>query len=75
MIMLMVIGKKLSKFLSKRFKALVYWNEYKTNNNNKKTANVFRYFLEFYFVRVNRIFVSFFSNEDDASKKIKAKRY
>ena len=39
-------NQKLSKLLSKRFERSVYWNEYKTKNDNKNTTNEFRYFLE-----------------------------
>ena len=35
-------NKKLSKFLSKEFERLVYWNEYKTKSENKNTANEYR---------------------------------
>ena len=32
-------NKKLSKLLGKRFERSVYWNEYKTKNENKNTTN------------------------------------
>ena len=49
-------NQKLSKLLRKGLKRLVYWNEYKTNNENKYTTNEYRYFLESNFVGVNRLF-------------------
>ena len=45
---------KLSKGLSKGFERSVYWNEYKTKNENKDTKNKYRYFLESNFIGVNR---------------------
>ena len=33
----------------------MYWNEYKTKNENKNTENKYRYFLESSFVGVNRL--------------------
>ena len=33
----------------------MYWNEYKTKNENKNIANKYRYFLESSFVGVNRL--------------------
>ena len=62
----------LSKLLSKGFKRLVYWNEYKSDNKN--TTNVIRYFLESDFVGVNRLFVLVFLNQHAASKRFKAKK-
>ena len=38
-------NKKLSKLLSKRTERSVYWNEFKTKQDNKNTANKFRYFI------------------------------
>ena len=35
----------------------------------------FRFFLESNFVEVNRLFVLFYTNQDAASKRFKAKRY
>ena len=50
-------NQKLSKLLGKGFNRSVYWNEYKTKSENKKTTNEYRYFLESKFVGVNRLFV------------------
>ena len=68
-------NKKLSNIITKVFERSVYWNEYKTKSDNKNTTNEFRYFMESYFVRVSRLFVLIYSNEDTASKRFKAKRY
>ena len=46
-------NQKLSNLLSKRFRRLVYWNEYKTKSENKITENEYRYFLKSNFVKVN----------------------
>ena len=45
-------NQKPSKLLSKGFERSVYWNEYKTKSENKKTAN--EYLLESNFVGVNK---------------------
>ena len=37
-------NQKPPKRHSKRFKRLVYWNEYKANSENKDTAIAYRYF-------------------------------
>ena len=39
-------NQELSKLLSKGFERSVYWNEYKTKNENKNATNEYRYFLE-----------------------------
>ena len=46
-------NQTLSKFLSKRFERLIYWNEYKTKSENKNVTNKFRYFLKSNFVGFN----------------------
>ena len=66
---------KLSKLLSKELERSVYWNEYKTKNYNKNTTNEFRSFLKSNFFGVNRLFALVYLNQDDDSKKFKAKRY
>ena len=38
-------NQKLSKPLGKGFERSVYWNEYKTKNENRITTNEYRYFL------------------------------
>ena len=43
-------NKKLSKLRSKGFERSVYWNEYKTESENKNTTSEYRYFLESNFV-------------------------
>ena len=54
--------EKLTKILSKGFERSVYWNEYKTKNENKNTTAEFRYFLELNFVVFNRLFVLVYTN-------------
>ena len=68
-------NKELSKLLSKGFERSVYWNEYKTKSVNKNMTNEYRYFLKLNFVGVNRLFVLVYTNEDENSKRFKAKRY
>ena len=67
------IQQKIIKFLSKAFERSVYWNEYKTKCDNKNTTNEFRYFLESYFVAVNRLLVLVYSSQDADSKDLKLK--
>ena len=50
------VNKKLSKILTKVFERSVYWNEFKTESENEKTTNEYRYFLESNFFGVNRLF-------------------
>ena len=50
-------NQKSSKLLSKGSERSVYWNGYKTKSDNKNTTNEFRFFLQSYFVVVNRSFV------------------
>ena len=66
-------SEKLSKLLSKGFERSVYWNEYKVKSEKKNPTNELRYFVESYFVRVNRLFTLVYSNEDNDSKRFKAK--
>ena len=68
-------NQKLPKLLSKGFERSVYWNEYKTKNENKNTTNEYKCFFKSNFVRVNRLFVLVYSNVDDNSKRFKTKRY
>ena len=49
-------NKKLAKLLSKEFERSVYWNKYKTKNENKSITNEYRYFLESNFVGLDRLF-------------------
>ena len=65
-------NQKLSKLLSKRFERSVYWNEYKTKNDNKNMTNEFRYFLESNFFGVNRLFVLIYPNEGNNAKRFNA---
>ena len=67
--------QKSTKLLSKGFERSVYWNEYKTESDNKITTNKFRFVLKSNFVGVNRLLVLAYSNEDATSKRFKAKRY
>ena len=62
----------LSKFNSKGLERSVYWNEYKTKSENKKTINDYRCFFKSNFVGVNRLFVLVYSNQDSKSKSYKA---
>ena len=61
-------NKKLTKLLSKGFERSVYWNQHKTKNENKNTANEYIYFLKSNSVEVNRLFVLIYSNQDDNAK-------
>ena len=67
------INPKLSNFLTKRFERSVYWNEYKTKNENKNTKNEYRYFLKSNFVGFNRLFVLVYSIKNDNSNRFKLK--
>ena len=67
-------NQKLSKLLSKGFERSVYWNEYKTESENKNTTQQYRYFPESNFVGVNRLFVLVYSNNDDDTKIFKTQR-
>ena len=68
-------NQKLSKLLRKVFEWSVYWNKYKTKDKNETTANEYRCFLESNFVRVSRLFVLVYSNQDANSKRFKTRRY
>ena len=68
-------NQKLSKLLSEAFQRSDYWNKYKTKSRNKNTASEYRYLLKSNFVRVNKLFVLVYSNQNDNSKRFKAKRY
>ena len=48
--------QKRSKLLREGFERSVYWNEYKTNTENKKMTYKYRYFLNSNFVGLNRLF-------------------
>ena len=61
---------KLLKLLTKGFETSVYWNEYKTKRDDKKTANEFRYYLESNFAGVSRLFVLVLEQ-----KRLKTRRY
>ena len=52
-------NQKLTKFLSKGFERSVYWNEYKTKNENKNSTNECWYILKANFVGVNRYLFPF----------------
>ena len=68
-------NRKLAKLLSKGFQRSFYWNEYKIKSENKDMTNKYRCFLESNVLVVNRLFVLVYSNQDDNSKRYKAKRY
>ena len=68
-------NQKLSKRFSKGFERRVYWNEYKTKNENKNRTNEYRYFFESNFVGANRLFVLVYTNQDAHAKRFKAKIY
>ena len=68
-------NQKLSKLLSRGFERSVYWSEYKAKSETKISTNGCRYFLEPNYVRVNRLFVLFYSNEHTASIRFKTQRY
>ena len=67
-------NQKLSKLLRKGFERSVYWNEYKTKNENKNATNEYRYFLESNFFGVNRLFVLVYSNQGTDSKRFKTRK-
>ena len=73
--LLAIDNQKLSKLLTKGFERSVYWNEYKTDSENKNTSQQYRYFPESNFVGVNRLFVLVYSNNDDDTKIFKTQRY
>ena len=60
---------KLSKRLSKGFERSVYWNKYKTKNENETTKNKYICFVESNFVGVNMLFVLVYSNQDGSYKR------
>ena len=66
-------NQKLSKLHSKGVERSVYWNEYKTKNENKNTTNEYKCFFKSNFVRVSRLFVLVYSNVDDNYKRLKPK--
>ena len=68
-------NQKLSKLLRKGFERSLYWNEYKTKNENKNVAKEYRYFFESNFVRVDRLFVLVCTNQDNSIKRFNAKKY
>ena len=65
----------MTKLLRKGSERSVYWNEYKTKSENKNTTNEFRFFLEYNFVGINRLFVLVYLNQDSDAKRFKARRY
>ena len=68
-------NKKLSNLLSKGFERPVYWNEYETKSENKDTTNEYRYFLESNFVRVSKLFVLVYKNQDGNAKRFNARKH
>ena len=59
----------LSKRLSRGLERSLYWNKYKTKNENETTKNEYRCFVESNFVGVNILFVLVYSNQDDSYKR------
>ena len=51
-----------SKLYSKVFERSVYWNENKTESENKNMTNEYRYFLEINFVGINGLCFSLFKS-------------
>ena len=68
-------NQKLSKLLSIGLERSIYWNEYKTKNENRNITNEYRYFLEWNLVGVNRLLVLVYSNQDNNAKRFKTRRY
>ena len=68
-------NQKLSKLLSKEFERSVYWNEYKTERENKNSANEFRHFHESNFVGVNRLFILVCTNHGNNAKRLNDKNH
>ena len=68
-------NKKLSRFLSKEFERLVYWNKQKTKSETKISTKEYRYFLESNFVEVNRLSFFIYLNRDNNAKRYHAKKY
>ena len=66
--------QKLSKLLSKIFERSVYWNEYKTESENRNATNEFRYFFESNFVGVKRLFVIVYPNRNNDFKRFKTQK-
>ena len=60
---------KLSKLLGKRIEWSVYWDAYKTKSENKNTTNNERYFIEWNFVEINKLFVFIYPNQNDIVKR------
>ena len=50
------INQRLSKFLMKRVQRSVYWNEYKTKNENKNMTQEYRYYLKLIFINSINLF-------------------
>ena len=67
--------QNLSKFLSKGFEKLVYWNEYKTKSENKNKTIEYKYFLASNFNAINRLFVSIYLNRKTDAKRFNAWEY
>ena len=68
-------NQKLSKLLSKGIESLVYWNDYKTQSENKNKTDSHRYFTESNCVGVNRLFVLIYPNQDSRVKRFNSKKY
>ena len=68
-------NQRLSKLLSKGFARSVYWNEYKTESDNKNMTNKIRGFLESKFVGVGRLSVLVYTNPGNSDNRSNAQKY
>ena len=62
-------------FKNCQFRRKEYWKEYKTKNESKNMTNKYRYLLESNFLRVNRLIVLIYLNQDNDAERYKAPRY
>ena len=67
--------KTYQNFIATRFERPVYWNKDKTKSENKNTTNEYRYFRESNFVRVNKLFILVYSNQNNNARRFKALGY
>ena len=70
--------EKNQNFLAKDLKDFLfflYWNEYKTKNENKNTTNEYRYILESNFTGINRLFTLVYLNRNNDVNQFDPRRY
>ena len=60
------------KMIRLGFERSVYWDKYKTKNENKNTTNEYRYFLASNFNAVNRLLVLIYLNRRTGVKRFNA---